>query len=351
MPDLGYKRFELARRLLSVKQSVALAMTEEFFVNHPEWELRYGEHGRRHCSADACFHLEFLAGAVEANSPEAFADYSRWKAHMLGARGIHAHALDENLAQMERHLAGHFSREEREVLAHFIASGKAACTAQGEAIHEQLHDDALSLTRRTFLGAILSGQRKAALNVAEEAVRNGIGLVDIYVDVFSQSLYEVGSLWEQNKISVAEEHMATAIVQYVIAILYSQLAPATPYRGSMVVTGVAGEQHQIGANLVADAMEANGWNVRFLGSNLPHSAVLSAVEEVSANVLCISTTLVANLPSATQLIDGVRAKFGDRAPRIVLGGAAYRLTPRFVQEDSSVKIVSHIRQAIAQLCP
>ncbi len=75
------------------------------------------------------------------------------------------------------------------------------------------------------------------------------------------------------------------------------MVPAAVARGSMVVTGVAGELHQIGANLVADAMEAKGWMVRFLGTNLPHSSVLSAVEQSSADILCISTTIVANLPA------------------------------------------------------
>lgn len=326
-------------------------MTDEFFVNHREWELRYGERGRRYCTANACFHIEFLAGAVEANSPEAFVDYALWTARMLGARGIGGHTLEENLAQLERHLSGHFLAEEWEVLKRFLASGRAAIIAPVPTFEEQQLDDYPGLARRTFLAAILSGQRNAALNIVEEALKNGISLVDVYVEIFSRSLHEVGVLWEENKISVAQEHMATAITQYVIAILYSRLPLTTPYRGNMVVTGVAGERHQIGANLVADAMEVNGWNVRFLGSNLPHSAVLTAVEEFSAKVLCVSTTLVANLPNAAELIRGVRARLGDGAPRIVLGGAAYRLTPEFVQENDTVEIVPHIRQAIALLCP
>jgi methanogenic corrinoid protein MtbC1 len=175
--------------------------------------------------------------------------------------------------------------------------------------------------------------------------------VDIYVHVFAESLHRVGELWELNKISVAQEHMATSITQYAVAMIYQRLVPATEHRGSMIVTGVSGELHQIGANLVADAMEAHGWTVRFLGTNLPHSSVLATVEESSADVLCISTTIVANLPSVLELVEIVRGKLDKRAPKIVLGGAAYLLTRRFAQEVGATAAFTDLPRALAMLCP
>src|SRR5664279_5745749 len=104
MPETVSDRFQLARRLCSVKQHVAQAITDEFFLIHPDWVVRYGERGRQFCTADACFHMESLAGAIEAGSPEAFSDYSRWTAGMLRARGIEAHTLEEHFAQLEKHI-------------------------------------------------------------------------------------------------------------------------------------------------------------------------------------------------------------------------------------------------------
>ena len=154
-----------------------------------------------------------------------------------------------------------------------------------------------------------------------------------------------------NQISVAQEHIATSITQYAIAAIYPRLVPAEVQRGNMVVTGVAGELHQVGANLVqADAMESQGWAVRFLGTNLPHSSVLSILEEISADVLCISTTLVANLPSVVDLVETVRNKL-QRVPKIVLGGAAYRLATRFAEDLGSAETAPDLRGALAMLCP
>jgi len=349
-PESISERFLLAQKLVSVKQNVAQAITDEFFLNHPEWAVRYGERGRQFCTADVCFHVEFLAGAIEIGLPESFADYSRWTARMLGARGIAAHKLEESLSLLEKHLSIVLLPAECEAVLTFLARARKACAEPEPVAEAQLSGGPLSLTRQVFLAAILSGQRQAALNIVEETLRAGHSHVDIYVHVFAESLHRVGELWELNKISVAQEHMATSITQYAIAMIYQRLVPATVRRGSMVVTGVSGELHQIGANLVADAMEANGWTVRFLGTNLPHTSVLSAVAESSADVLCISTTIMANLPSAVDLVRTVRSKLRERAPKIVLGGAAYRRASQFAKEIGAVGEFTDLPRALAMLC-
>ena len=270
---------------------------------------------------------------------------------MLAARGITAHTLEENLTQLEKHLSQVLLPNELDIVSSFLTKGRDTCRELESPSNTQPpHEGGLDLTRSVFLAAILRGQRKSALTIVNEALRAGHSHVDIYVNVFTDALHRIGKLWEMNKITVAQEHMATSITQYAIAAIYPRLVPEVIDRGRMVVTGVSGELHQIGANLVADTMEAKGWNVQFLGSNVPHSSVIAAVEESSANVLCISTTIVANLPSVVELVEAARSKLRDRAPRIVLGGAAYLLAPQFGQELGAEEAVTDLRQALTTLC-
>jgi len=145
-----------------------------------------------------------------------------------------------------------------------------------------------------YLQAILHGQRQVATGIAMETVRQGRSVPDVYADILQESMYEVGRLWETNRITVAQEHIATAITQYVIAQLYPLIQSAQPPRGRMVITGVEGEHHQVGPNMVADVLESAGWDVRFLGTDTPAAGVLQAVEMHRADVLasrppCCST--------------------------------------------------------------
>ena len=116
--------------------------------------------------------------------------------------------------------------EECESVLNFLTLGREACTKATEPVTDELPSgEGLDLTRQVFLSAILGGQRHAALNIVEEALRAGHSHVDIYVNVFTEALHRVGELWELNKISVAQEHIATAITQYAIAAIYPRLVP------------------------------------------------------------------------------------------------------------------------------
>jgi len=244
---------------------------------------------------------------------------------MLGARGIGAHFVAENLEQIGRAAGPLVSDPERPVLEALLRAGVAACASVPRT--EVDGSGPLVLARSLFVQALLGSQRMAALTVIQEALREGTSLIDVYVEVVQMALYEIGRLWAANRITVAQEHMATAIAQYVVAQIYGQLPASSVQRGRAIVTGVEGELHQIGANMVADVLESLGWEVRFLGTQMPHQGILDAIEEHRAGLLGISATMLFNVPQVTRLLAAVRQRFGDRSPKILLGGAAFRDAP------------------------
>ena len=164
----------------------------------------------------------------------------------------------------------------------------------------------------------------------------------------SPAQYEVGRRWERNEISVATEHVATAITQYVMAQLYGHLEIPETVRGNAVVTGVEGELHQLGANMVADVLEAEGWNVRFLGTQLPHGDVLGAVEDHEPRLLGVSATVLFNLPAVGRLIEDARSRFGSEL-RIVVGGGAFRSNPEVWRELGADGFGRELRESVAMV--
>jgi methanogenic corrinoid protein MtbC1 len=222
-------------------------------------------------------------------------------------------------------LRAELSSSQQAVIAETMQAGRAAC--HREQTSPVQRDTALSLTRAVYLQSILIGARAASAQIVEEAIRNGADIFDVYAEVFQASLYEVGGLWAAGKISVSVEHRATAITQFVMAGIYSRVmrAPVQAPRGQVIVTGVAGELHQIGANMVADVLENAGWNVEFLGTDAPHSGIVEAVLAQNSDLLCISATMLFNVPSVIGLIRDLRA----RSPklRVLIGGSAFRANP------------------------
>lgn len=340
----------LAEKILSTKQQVAESVTEEFFVRHPDWLVRYGERGRRLGIEDAIYHQRYLAAAIEAGAITPFADYARWTVSMLGARNIAAHFVSENLNQIGQIMNPLMSSEEHALVSSYIG---AACDACGEA-GPLSSDEAGSVSKRgaslalqVYLVAAIKGERRAAANIALEALQSVTDVVDLYVDLFQAAQYEVGRLWQENKITVAEEHMATAITQFVMAQVYSRFEQRDSDRGRVVITGIEGELHQVGANMVADVIEARGWNVRFLGTNLPNQGVLQAIEEHRADTVGISATTLLSIPKAMRLIEGLRQRFQSACPRIILGGRAFLSNPMLAEELKAEGPAMDLRSALA----
>jgi methanogenic corrinoid protein MtbC1 len=197
------------------------------------------------------------------------------------------------------------------------------------------NDDASSpvaLARGAFLRAILQGDRRAALGIARETLRI-LKPADLYVEVFQPALEDVGVRWQDCRITVAEEHMATATVQFVVAQLYSDAERPGATRGRAVVTGVHGEFHQVGATLVADALERDGWNVLFLGTNMPHEGILKVIAGEKPALVGISATMLYHLDAVTRLVEAIRAdKSIAPAPRLIVGGGAFRSSPNLWRE-------------------
>jgi methanogenic corrinoid protein MtbC1 len=341
---ISYDRAALGNRLSQLKAGVSEKVTEVFLERHPDWLLKYGERARKFGIEDARFHIDFLRGAVETGSTHAFEDYCEWAAGLLKSRGIATHFLVENLKQIETVLGPELRAEEQVIVARFMQAGRAACNR--EKTRAVRPDSALALTRDVYLQSILVGARAGSVQIVEEALRNGAGIFDIYAEVFEASLHEAGRLWAEGEISVSVEHRATAITQFVMAGIYSRampVKPSTPLRQA-IVTGVAGELHQIGANMVADVLENAGWNVEFLGTDAPHAGIVGAVEAQNSDLLCISATMLFNLPNVIGLIRDVRAL--SPKLRVLIGGGAFRSRPELREEIGADGFAPDLKTAV-----
>lgn len=94
----------------------------------------------------------------------------------------------------------------------------------------------------------------------------------IYLEVLQPVQREIGNLWQTNEVSVAQEHYCTAATQLIMGRLYPYLHLAPRNGKRVVVACVGGELHEVGARMVADILEMEGWDSYYLGANTPTRA-------------------------------------------------------------------------------
>ncbi len=153
-----------------------------------------------------------------------------------------------------------------------------------------------------------------------------MSIPELYLDVIQAAQHRIGDLWQMNQISVTHEHLATAISQLVIAHLYLDLPRKASIGQRVLVSCVNGELHDLGARMVADFFEMDGFDTRYLGMNLSAESLVAMVREDPPNLLILSVTMNFNLPALSQTTEQLRDAVGDRLT-LGVGGAAFDSAP------------------------
>ena len=176
--------------------------------------------------------------------------------------------------------------------------------------------------RDEYVSAILAPDARRAQQLMNDAVNSGIPITRLYLEVLDPALHEVGTRWEAARITVAHEHLATQITQAVLARLAAKLVPGDGGRGrKVVVTCSPGERHVLGGQMVADFLEADGWDVLQLGGDTPVESLAALVESQHVEFVALSTALPAHLLAAGAACAALRRL--DPAPFIVAGGQGF----------------------------
>lgn len=175
---------------------------------------------------------------------------------------------------------------------------------------------------KILLEALLSGNRTKASEILKAAHNQGDSVEDIYENLIKPALYEVGELWETGKISVATEHLASAVVEALLNEMYYNILSLNPKEKKVVVSCLENEFHQIGSRMVADIFELNGWNTSFLGANTPTRELIHFTIEAKPDILALSLTLSHNLPLLDHMLHSIRQEIPNTP--IFIGGQAFR---------------------------
>jgi MerR family transcriptional regulator, light-induced transcriptional regulator len=134
-------------------------------------------------------------------------------------------------------------------------------------------------------------------------------------EIVEPLLRYVGDAWERGDLTVAQEHLVSEAVRARIERLLSDVRGGP--RGVAVLACAPGERHDLGLLMLAVLLQADGWQVAYLGADTPLADALALAGGLSARMLCVSVTMpdrLAELEAA--LRDSPRPEL-----EIVLGGA------------------------------
>jgi methanogenic corrinoid protein MtbC1 len=170
----------------------------------------------------------------------------------------------------------------------------------------------------SFYNALVDSDKDKCTQIIQSLLENGIDLKDIYVEIFQKSLYRIGKLWDHNQMSIPEEHMATQIIESLIS-RFAPVGKSEPNK-KVVVTCIDKEFHEIGAKMVSNVFELEGWKTFYLGASVPTKEIIKFVKQIDPEVIALSWSLYLNLVRFLEVVDHLTRFFP--AKKILVGGQA-----------------------------
>ncbi len=331
----------LVTNLKEARHELAQTITDLHYKHHPELEEQYGERGRKKCYEDALYHISYLEQSVRVSSSDLFSNYLEWARTMLKERGIPESDLIDNIAYMKYAIEQKLPDDHAQKLIEFIDIGLKSLQSHPHRSQTFLNSgEPLVEEARTYLDLLLAGNRKKAAELIEELVEEGQSIRDIYEHIFQKTQYEVGALWQSNKISVAHEHYCTAATQLIMSGLYPRIFSMEKNGKKLVACSVADELHEIGIRMVSDFFEMEGWDTQYLGANMPDEDLIKLLNEDKPDILAISVTLPLHIDRAANLIEKVRVDEQAGNIKIMVGGYPFLIVPDLWEKigaDASAK--------------
>ncbi len=192
--------------------------------------------------------------------------------------------------------------------------------------------------------AILEGDEATARIKITEAIQAHVPAYEI-VDSMSQSMAEVGRLFEEGEYFVPEMLIAAHAMQQGMEILKPELVEANVKPEGLVVVGtVQGDLHEIGKNLVCMMLECAGFTVVDLGMDVAPKSFVQAVNEYHPNIVAMSALLSTTMSSMNIVIKALDNAGLRDGVSIMVGGAP--LTESYARELGADGYAKDASQAV-----
>lgn len=210
--------------------------------------------------------------------------------------------------------------------------------AEGPARREA--DKAVRRLSRTYQDALTIADAGGAGRVARQALGEGMGVAGLYQRVIAPAMWRIGELWEQGTISVADEHLATALTHQAMASIYGPSLGHKVKPGRILMAAVEGEQHALGLRMAADVIELAGYETIYLGADVPTADLLLAIAARSPDLVGLSATM----PSSISALDRAIAEIQHVNPNLIVLFGGQGVRPR--KGDDGAVLVADLERLL-----
>ena len=177
--------------------------------------------------------------------------------------------------------------------------------------------------------------------VFEEGVLD-FGIIEFYKKVILATLNRIGILWLTNKIGPTQEHFLSENIKQKLIVASDIYLTQEYKKETWLLFLPENEFHEIGLLFARFLLVKNGFNVIYLGSNLPYESLNQVHEKIK-----IDNTLMFSVSNSSKIninstIEYLESNFQSTKNYIV----SKEITAKMIPEKSTINILSDVNSFI-----
>jgi len=197
---------------------------------------------------------------------------------------------------------------------------------------------------------IIDGDDEECINLVNAGLEAGVDPLDAVEKGLARGISKVGEDFGAQIIFLPELAMAADVMKQGASILDERIKASGATRasyGKVVIGTIKGDIHDIGKSVVAAVMQANGYDVVDIGTDVDIDTFIDAVKESNADVLGMSTLLTLPLMEMEKVI--MRLKELDMRDniKVIVGGCP--VTQEFADEIGADAVGFDAQDAVFKL--
>ena len=139
-------------------------------------------------------------------------------------------------------------------------------------------------------------------------------------------MQEIGEQWSAGTLRIAHEHLATAVVRTLLGNMCQGFdrPAATP---NLVIATPRSQRHEIGALIAGTTAASQGWQVTYLGPNLPAEEIVGCAVQNSAKAVGLSIIYPTDDPNIANELRKLRRGLQEDVVLFIGGAGAIAYDP------------------------
>lgn len=139
-----------------------------------------------------------------------------------------------------------------------------------------------------FHAEVLRANSQGIYELLSYLCKHRIPIATLADEVIGPAMARIGDEWQQGKLEVNREHLASNALLESLVQLHPELHRKPAHALSAVCACAEGDYHELGIRLVSYALETEGWAVHYLGANTPTGTLRAFVKVLSPELICLS---------------------------------------------------------------